>query len=138
MKLSAISDSGARQGSNPGPTVASHLAERLPALPLNAAMSAMVEACLSDDSHDWIVLLDDAERPVRLVQRAAILRAEGYEFRVDAIPVDATVGAMARTAVARSHAARLRPLACCDMQGRYCGLVRIERLLEALAESFTD
>lgn len=112
---------------------ARNMAERVPALPLNAAISAIVDACLSADEHDWVVLLDDAGRPVRLVQRAALLRAEEYEFRVVTVPDVSSLDAVARAAMARPRPAQLRPLVCCDDDGRFYGLLRMERLLESLA-----
>jgi len=114
------------------------MAERVPALPLNAAISAIVDACLSDDEHDWIVLLDDAGRPLRLVQRAALLRAEEYEFRVVKVPDVSSLDEVARAAMARPHHTQLRPLACCDDDGRFYGLLRMERLLASLAERAID
>jgi hypothetical protein len=49
------------------------LAERVPALPSDASMTAILAACLADDEHDWVVLVDGRDRPVRLVERAAML-----------------------------------------------------------------
>ena len=43
------------------------------------------------------------------------------------------LAAVSRRAMARPAARRFDPLLCCDEAGRYAGLVRIERIVDALA-----
>ena len=109
------------------------LAENAPVLPFHAEIAEIVDSALSHDAHDWIVLVDDRDRPVRLVERAALLRGEPFEHTVSILAADATPDACARQATKRSRVDRLRPLACCDGSGRFLGLIRVERLLAALA-----
>lgn len=109
------------------------LAEELPALPQDAAMSAIAEVCLAADEQDWLVLLDERARPVRIIERAAVLRGEPFEHPVLALAAGTTIAAAARRAATRARRARLRPLVCCDAHGCYVGLVRMDRLLAALA-----
>ena len=126
--------SGSEPASVDGPDrVLRELAEELSALPLDASMSVIADLCLGADDRDWLVLLDERSRPVRLIERAAMLRGEPFEHAVLALAAATPIAAAARRAGARERAARLRPLVCCDVHGCYVGLVRIERLLAALA-----
>jgi hypothetical protein len=43
------------------------------------------------------------------------------------------LAAVSRRAMGRPIARRFDPLMCCDEAGRYAGLVRIERIVDALA-----
>jgi hypothetical protein len=103
------------------------LAERLPALPARTSMPAIAAACLQDDAHDWLVLVDDNDRPVRLIERRAMLLGREFEHPVSGIAADCTV----TTAVRRMG---IHPLVVQDMHGRYAGVVRTERLLSVLAD----
>jgi hypothetical protein len=102
------------------------LAERLPALPAQAPMSAIAAACLAEDAHDWIVLLDERDRPVRLVDRRALLIGRPFEHPVSGIAADCTLAAAVRRI-------GTLPLVVQDSHGCYAGVVRTERLLSALA-----
>src|SRR5690242_19915750 len=81
--------------------VAAGLAEDVPVLPFSSEIAEIVDRCLSDDSHDWLVLIDRQERPVRLVERAALLRGEPFEHVVAVLNADATPEACARQATMR-------------------------------------
>jgi hypothetical protein len=102
------------------------LAERVPALPAHAPMSAIAAACLADDAPEWIVLVDERDRPVRLIDRRAMLLGQPFEHPVTGIAADCTLAAAARRIGAR-------PLVVQDSHGCYAGVVRTERLLRALA-----
>ena len=113
--------------------LAGGLAEHAPVLPFSAEIAEIVDVCLAEDGHDWLVLVDREAKPVRLVERAALLRGEPFEHHVSVLSADASPAACARQASGRSRVDRLRPLACCDAGGRFLGLIRVERLLAALA-----
>ena len=113
--------------------LAGGLAERAPVLPFSAEIAEIVDSCLAEDGHDWLVLVDSESKPIRLVERAALLRGEPFEHHVSLLAADATTVACARQASGRSRVDRLRPLACIDAAGRFLGLIRVERLLAALA-----
>jgi hypothetical protein len=102
------------------------LAERVPTLLCDAPLSAIVAACLARDTHDWLVLVDERDRPVRLVERAAMLLGAPFEHPVDGIAADCTIAIAARRI-------GTRPLVVQDRHGSYAGVVRTERLLAALA-----
>jgi hypothetical protein len=108
------------------------LAEAVPSVTRAHPLGVILEHCLSDDDRDWLIVVDDEVRPVGLVERAALLRGEPFEHRVFTVTPSMSFRAVARVAALRPPRDRLRPLACCDAHGRYEGLVRVERLLEAL------
>jgi hypothetical protein len=109
------------------------LAEDAPGVQVAGPLSELVRQCLTDGDRDWLMLVDDEARPVRLVERAALLRGEPFEHRAFTVGPWMSLRAIARAAARRPARDRLRPLALCDAQGRYAGLLRIERLLDALA-----
>ena len=83
---------------------------------------------------DVVPVLDAWERPIGLVQRA---REAGGRRKDDVMRVKATsqVADVARRAMTRPLVDRFDPLLCCDDLGRYIGVVRVERLVERLAQS---
>jgi hypothetical protein len=109
------------------------LAERAPCMRVGVPLGAIVDLSLDDAEHDWLVIVDLSGRPVCLVERAALLRGEPFERRVDVVGAAMPVRLAAQAALARPGVDRSRPLALCDADDRYLGLLRIERLLEALA-----
>jgi EAL domain-containing protein (putative c-di-GMP-specific phosphodiesterase class I) len=110
------------------------LIETVPALPIEATLDVLADTFLSDPRHDFLVLLDSEFRPRRLVERTALLHAEPYEREVTTVSPSTPVATAARRAVGRPSADRFLPLVCCDTQGRYVGLVRVDGLLDALAD----
>jgi EAL domain-containing protein (putative c-di-GMP-specific phosphodiesterase class I) len=90
---------------------------------------------LGDDRHDTVVLLDGHARPVGTVDGWGVphaIRDSGLRINVST-PVEEA----AQRAIVRPAAARFHPLVCTDNAGRYCGIVRVERLLDALARTAT-
>lgn len=81
-----------------------------------------------------VMLVDEQGRPRGLLTAARAGRAEPV---IAAVCVNrrTSVADAAQQAMARPPELRFEPLACCDEQGVLVGLVRIERLVEALAES---
>jgi EAL domain-containing protein (putative c-di-GMP-specific phosphodiesterase class I) len=87
----------------------------------------------AEPSLEAVPVLDRWDRPVGLHRRAeALVGAEPASevLRVQAVE---TVAAVARRAMGRPRHCRFDPLLCCDGRGRYRGVIRVERLLEALA-----
>ncbi len=124
----------AAASSSPSPTSAlQELAERAPCVDAWESLSAIVDLSLDDAEHDWLVIVDARGRPVGLVERAALLRGEPFERRVEVVGTGTPLRAAAQTALARPKVDRSRPLVLCDADDRYLGVLRIERLLEALA-----
>lgn len=110
------------------------LADPLPALPHDAPLSEIVDVCLRESDHDWVVLLDARDRPDQLIERAAVIRGEPFEHPACCVGDALSLAEVARIAVNRPVRERLVPLALVDDAGRYRGLVRIDRLLGGLAD----
>jgi EAL domain-containing protein (putative c-di-GMP-specific phosphodiesterase class I) len=90
----------------------------------------------SDPSLTHLPILDAAERPIALLPRSSGSPAtiERPPLRVDGGSSPAEV---AQRAMTRDAADRFQPLVYCDDQGRYVGLIRIERLVHELASQST-
>jgi EAL domain-containing protein (putative c-di-GMP-specific phosphodiesterase class I) len=87
----------------------------------------------SDGGLEVVPVLDRWERPVALHRRADALAGHGPVPAVLRVQAAEPVAAVARRAMGRPRASRFDPLLCIDGLGRYTGVVRVERLLEALA-----
>lgn len=88
---------------------------------------------LGDDRHDVVVILDGHGRPSATVDGWGALHAirdSGLRINVST-PLDEA----AQRAIVRTPTSRFHPLVCTDNAGRYCGIVRVERLLDALARA---
>lgn len=101
------------------------LCERAPTLPCDAPVSAIAAACLAEEANDWLVLVDGRDRPVRLIDRAALVLGAPFEHPVVGVAASCSVAAAARRAGPY-------PLVVQDSHGCYVGVVRTERLLDAL------
>jgi EAL domain-containing protein (putative c-di-GMP-specific phosphodiesterase class I) len=80
-----------------------------------------------------VVLLDQHDRPHSLYHRDLALLGPGepaMRINVDTHPRDALL-----RATTREPGERFQPLLCTDNAGRYLGIVRMERLINALADS---
>jgi EAL domain-containing protein (putative c-di-GMP-specific phosphodiesterase class I) len=117
----------------PGETVAA-LIEARPPLPWGSSIEQVADAFLEDPLNDVIVLVDERSRPLALAERAALMRGEPYERPVMRISPTSPQKAVARRAAARPWMERFNPLVACDRLGVYLGLVRVEQLLDALAQ----
>lgn len=87
----------------------------------------------ADGALEVIPVVDRWGRPVALHRRVEALHGSTPRSEVLRVQAVESVAAVARRAMDRPRACRFDPLLCCDGRGRYCGVVRVERLLEALA-----
>ncbi len=110
------------------------LVEARPPIPWGAPIEDLADAFLDDPRHDVVVLVDERSRPLALAERAALLRGEPYERPVMRITPSSPLKAVARRAAARPVLERYHPLVACDRRGVYLGVVRVEQLLDALAQ----
>jgi EAL domain-containing protein (putative c-di-GMP-specific phosphodiesterase class I) len=110
------------------------LIEARPALPWGGSLEDIADAFLADPRHDVVVLVDERNRPLALAERAALLRGEPFERPVMRITPTSPLKAVARRAAARPLMERFHPLVACDRRGVYLGVVRVEQLLDALAQ----
>jgi hypothetical protein len=111
---------------------AADLVENAHTLPADAQLDDIVGACLEADDRDWLVLVDDAGRAVRIVDRAGVIRGEPFEHKAALVAAEMPLREVARRAATRPGPDRLRPLVCCDGEGRPAGLIRVDAVLRAL------
>lgn len=107
--------------------------EPLEPLADGTSTAEIADRFLADPRHGSLVTVDSEGHPVALLDRAALLRGEPHESVPLVVQMDDALTEVARRAVSRASDERLRPLVIGDARGRYLGIVRIERLLEALA-----
>ena len=69
-----------------------------------------------------------------MIARDAFLRHEQSRHVPLRVERGSRVSEVARRAMTRPAAERFDPVVCYDEAGRYVGLVRVERLVEALAD----
>jgi EAL domain-containing protein (putative c-di-GMP-specific phosphodiesterase class I) len=109
------------------------LVEPLPTVAVDAALEVLADVFLADAAHDYAVLVEPDGRPAALAERAGFLRAEPYEHPVLWATPSSPLRPVARRAMLRPPLERFAPLVCCDRAGRFIGVVRVERLVRALA-----
>lgn len=109
------------------------LIEAVPTLPEPVSGRALNVLFDRRPGPEHIALVDGQGRPSGLVERSAHLRGEGPVRSLMLVTREMSLAAVGRRAMARPTARRFDPLMCCDEAGRYAGLVRIERIVDALA-----
>lgn len=92
---------------------------------------------LGVDSTKIVFRLDEFGRPTEMVLRDDAA-AEPTVHAAMAVALDTPPWDLATRAMARPEADRLAPVACCDDEGRLLGLVRIERLVGAIARDLAE
>lgn len=107
------------------------LAQAARVLPDTATDADVAAARLGAPGHDWLVLVDEYARPTALAGGNA-----GPGSRTPALCATSADGLTdtARRMAARPSAERLSPAVVCDDQGRFGGLVIVERVMERLAD----
>lgn len=109
------------------------LVEVAPVARAGESDAAIASTLLVHPGSDWVVALDEFGRPAALVSR---VRRGPEAIRVPALTV--TEGDrpadVARRIATRPPEERYAPVAVCDELGRLIGIVRVERLLLALAD----
>jgi hypothetical protein len=109
------------------------LIEAVPTLPEPVSTRALNVLFDRRPGPEFIALVDGHGRPSGLVGRNEHLRREGPVRSLMLVTREMSLAAVGRRAMARPTARRFDPLMCCDEAGRYAGLVRIERIVDALA-----
>ena len=90
--------------------------------------SAAAHAYLADPRLETVVFVDEAGRPAGL----SVRMGDGTPRPVTVVSADERPAEVLRRALTRDTRVRFDPLVCRDAIGRCVGLVRIERLVEAL------
>ena len=117
------------------PGVLAALLERPPAAEAKPGREQLAALFEADAELLHLPLVDARRRPVGLIGRAAFERGEQPTDELLVVAPSARVPEVAQRAVLRPPATRFDPVLCCDARGRYLGLVRIERLVAALARA---
>ncbi len=108
------------------------LVERTPSAPMITSRTELIARLASDPDIDAVPLLDGRARAVGIATQA-ILQRDGRPQKPLTIGLNASLAEVARRAMTRPAEDRFTPLVCNDDHGRYVGIVRVERLVEALA-----
>jgi EAL domain-containing protein (putative c-di-GMP-specific phosphodiesterase class I) len=124
--------SAARPAALTGASVAG-LVERLPATALAAGGEGIAQTFAAHLELEHAVVLDAGKRPVAIVPRQGFFGGGARERTPMRVDLRESVTAVARRAMQRPFAERFDPVVCCDARGRYAGVVRVDRLVEALA-----
>lgn len=121
-----------RGGSATQPGALLALIERPHPLERDADAAARAQAFERNPALLHVPIVDARRRPVGMLERAAFERGEGPSREVLVVTPASRIAEVARRAVLRPPATRFHPVVCCDVGGRYVGVVRIERLVAAL------
>lgn len=98
-------------------------------VPTSTGTSTAV-AAFADDRVDTVVLLDARGRPEATMDAGGLVHSmRDSGLRVN---VDTPVTEVLQRAIVRAPGQRFHPLVCIDDAGRYVGVVRMERLVDAL------
>jgi EAL domain-containing protein (putative c-di-GMP-specific phosphodiesterase class I) len=114
-----------------------HLIEAVPTLPEPVSHRALGVLFDRRPGPEYIALVDGHGRPSGLVRREDFVRREPPVRQLMLVTREMPLAAVSRRAMARPSTRRFDPLLCCDESGRYAGLIRIERVVDALAGSLT-
>ncbi len=106
--------------------------ETVPAAAIGASRNQIARRFEADSALDYLPLVDERGRPVGLVGRESLnRRTEDRRPQLLRVEPESDCEAVLRRAITRPLRDRLTPLICCDAQGSYRGIVRVERLIEA-------
>lgn len=122
-----------RGAANVAPGVLAALIERPQPVEAGDGRAGLAEAFAAAPGLGHVPLVDERRRPVGLMARLAFQRGEEPVRDLLVVTPAASVPEVARRAMLRPPETRFDPLVCCDVQGRYLGLVPVERLVAALA-----
>jgi EAL domain-containing protein (putative c-di-GMP-specific phosphodiesterase class I) len=109
------------------------LLERSPATALAAGGEGIAQTFAAHLGLEHVTVLDAGKRPVAIVPRQGFFGGVARERSPMRVDLGVEPAGVARRAMARPFAERFDPLVICDGRGRYLGVVRVERLMEALA-----
>jgi hypothetical protein len=111
------------------------LIEAVPTLPEPVSSRALGVLFDRSPEPDYVALVDRDGRPTGIDRRSDHARGDGPVRNLMLVTVDMPLAGVSRRAMTRPPERRFDPLVCWDQTGRYAGLVRMERLVDALAEA---
>jgi hypothetical protein len=135
------------------PDLADHIRDRYRPAARELALAALIEAVptlpepVSDRAlgvlfdrrpgPEFIALVDEHSRPTGLVRRPDHQRGGAPVRNLLVVSAEMPVTVVSRRAMTRPTTHRFDPIVCADEAGRYAGLVRIERVVDALATTLS-
>ncbi len=122
-----------RDHGNDSPRYVRSLLERPPAVAEIGWADAALDHFDTDPALEWVPVLDPDNQPVALAGRPLIPGGEPRLAGIDRLEPDITLSDAARRAIERPVAERLVPFMRCDSRGRFVAIVRVERVIGALA-----
>jgi EAL domain-containing protein (putative c-di-GMP-specific phosphodiesterase class I) len=110
------------------------LVEMVPAAPEEFDRGQLYAHFAADSSLNFLPLVDRRGRPVGLLERAVHLGAHPVGRPLMRVEFGTDGREALRRALVRDQAERLVPLIYCNAEGRYRGIVRVERLIDDLLD----
>lgn len=120
---------------NRPPTVRA-LLERPPSVKEKGWSAAVLALFEADPALEWIPVLGSGNRPLAIAGRPLGLNVEPRLAGVEPVEPDLSIPDAVWRALARPASERLVPLLRCDSRDRYVAVVRVERIIEALADAY--
>lgn len=117
----------------PGAMEVGGLIEAVPTLPEPVSHRALRVLFDRRPEPEFVALVDHEGRPSGLVRRCDHVRGDAPVRNLMLVTPEMPLAAVGRRAMSRAPARRFDPLVCWDGGRRYAGVVRIERIVEALA-----
>jgi hypothetical protein len=111
------------------------LLERPPTVREEGWSDAALAHFQADPELEWVPVVGMDNRPVALAGRPLGLGVEPRLAGVDRVEPDLSYAQAARLAMGRAPSERLVPFLRCDSRGRYVAIVRVERIVAALADA---
>lgn len=89
---------------------------------------------VADPDADLAVVVDDRDRPIGLLPRADALARRPFKRGVQRVAATTEVAELAERSMTRPQSRRFDPAVCTDGRDRYVGVIRMERVVQRLAE----
>src|SRR4051794_11361083 len=110
------------------------LVEPLTAVTLAGGADAIAQAFAGNAGLEHVTVLDAGKRPVAIVPRHGFFGGSAREREPMRVELGESAERVSRRAMARPFDERFDPVVCCDTRGRYVGVVKVEWLVEGLAD----
>jgi hypothetical protein len=112
------------------------LLERPPSVKEKGWSAAVLELFEADPELEWVPVLGSGSRPLAIAGRPLGMNVEPRLAGVEPVEPDQSLPDAVRRAMARPASERLVPLLRSDSRERYVAIVRVERIIEELADAY--
>ena len=112
------------------------LLERPPSVKEKGWSDAVLALFEADPALEWVPVLGSGSRPLAVAGRPLGLNVEPRLGGVERVEPDLSLPEAVRRALARPASERLVPLLRCDTRDRYVAVVRVERIIDELADAY--